>query len=390
MNEISTQEMKDYMLGSSIFAQGQPENFYKSLILIEDLANRRLKPKLIAPEDLADNALVCQVWQRAGGGHEYDGDELTRFLGPFKEAHERRDWECYGKFLGKLIPELSKALGQEISAYLAYCTSSSQGIVPMYISALEGKPFLDGDCCGTAMIPHLDQVANMEYLPIEVGISPYGEIVTIKGAPPMRARLILENIHHISGYWFVACATGIATWKEYRKAVVKRQASRMIKVGAVVREARSARRDPVKAFMSTAPAYKLFEGRVESFTHQKTGGRVHGDFNIGGTGEFSGHKFRVWYFMENRISWLDGKPYVTIPDINAIVDRDTCECLSVLDHDGLRIVEGMYTGRNVIVLGIAADEKWYEHEGAIGAVNSQLKSYGFNIRHRPLKEIISH
>jgi hypothetical protein len=93
--------------------------------------------------------------------------------------------------------------------------------------------------------------------------------------------------------------------------------------------------------------------------------------------------------MENRISWLDDEPYITIPDITAIVDRHTCECLSVLDHDHVRIVDGTYDGREVSVLGIAASGVWYEIEGAIAAVDAQLKKYGFDVRHRPLKEVLS-
>lgn len=389
MREISVEDMKDYMIASSIFAQGQPEDFYKSLTLIEDLAKSGSKPKLVDPEEVPDDVLLCQVWQRAGGGYQYKSGELGEFLGPFAEAYNERDWSRYGNVLGKVIPELSKAVSEEIYGYMTFCTSPSQGIVPMYISALEGKPFIDGDCCGTAMQPHLDQVAGIKYRPIQVGLSPFGETVIVKDAPPMRARSLLDYFHIISGCWFIAWASGLATSKDYKKAMVKNQASRMMKIGAAVRKAREEGGDPVEAFIRTAPAYRLFEGTVESFTLQKAGGRAYGDFDIKGTGGFAGHKFRVWYHMENRISWLDSKPYVTIPDINGIVDRETCKCLSVLDHDHVKIVDGMYKGRDVIVLGIAADKIWYELEGAIEAVNAQMKAYGFDVKNRPIKEVVA-
>ena len=73
---------------------------------------------------------------------------------------------------------------------------------------------------------------------------------------------------------------------------MKNQASKMIKVGSAVRRAREEGRDPVEAFVKAAPAYKLFEGEVENFTLQKTGGFAHGDLKIRGTGKFTGHKFR--------------------------------------------------------------------------------------------------
>ncbi len=73
---------------------------------------------------------------------------------------------------------------------------------------------------------------------------------------------------------------------------MKNQASKMIKVGSAVREAREEGSDPVEAFVKAAPAYKLFEEEVENFTLQKTGGFAHGDLTIRGTGKFTGHKFR--------------------------------------------------------------------------------------------------
>jgi DUF917 family protein len=381
--------MRDYMIASAIFAQGQPEDFHKSILLIEDLAKKGKPPKLVDPEEVPDQALVCQVLQRAGGGFEYKEGELEALLGPFQETYAQRDWECFSKSLRKTIPEIEKATLEEVYGYMTFCTSSSQGIVPMYLSALDGKPVIDGDCCGTAMRPHLDEVAGIKYKPIQVYVSPFGEIVVVKDTPASRARLILENLHRMSGCWFLAWAFGVTVFKEYKKAMVKNQTSKMIRIGGIVRKAREHNENPITAFMKAAPAYKLFEGEVESFSLKKTGGYAHGDFYIRGGNTFKGHQFRVWYSMENRISWLDGQPYVTIPDINAIVDSVTCECISVLDHNGLHITNGMYNGRNVTVFGITADRVWYEIPGAIEAVNAQLRSYGFDIKHRPINEIVS-
>lgn len=353
MREISVQEMRDYMIGSAIFAQGQPENFYKSLTLIEDIDKKGLKPKLIDPEDVPDDALLCQIWQRSGGGYNYVNGEIDEYLGEFKIAYENRDFQrYYGQSLGKVVPELSKGISGDLYGYLTYCTSSSQGLIPMYISALEGKPFIDADCCGTAMWPHLDEVAGIKFTPIQVLVTPYGETVVLKDLTPKRAKFILEDLHRISGGWFIAVATGLAPFKKYKEAIVKNQASRMIKVGEAVRTARGQGRDPVETFLEVSPAYKLFEGEVELFRLEKTEGLVHGYWIIKGAGKFFGHTMRVFYSMENRISWLDDQPYVTIPDINAIVNSKTCESLSVLDHDGIRITDGIYNTRKVSVLGM--------------------------------------
>ncbi len=405
MKEITAKDMRDYMTAAAIFSNGQPEDFYKSLTLVEDVAKRGLKPKMVDPKDVPDDALICQIMQRAGGGYTYQpgeldeslrafgkvsGEELLqKLLGPFKDAYYERDWSRYGRSIAKVVPELQRAIDEKIYSYMTCCTSSSQGVVAMYVSGITGQPFIDGDVCGTAMSPHLDTVAKIEYLPIRAAVSPYGETIVVKDSPATRAGYFLENVHRASGCWFIAMASSLARMKEYRRATVKNRHSRLIKVGATVREAREKGRDPAAAFMKAAPAHKLFEGVVERFILQKTGGQAHGDFYINGTGEFKGHKFRVYFNMENRVSWLDGKPYVTIPDINGVVDSKTCECQPVLDHDGVRIVDGLYNGKDVTVLGIANDKIWYELPGAIDAVNAQLKAYGFpDVKHRPIKEVL--
>jgi len=38
------------------------------------------------------------------------------------------------------------------------------------------------------------------------------------------------------------------------------------------------------------------------------------------SGDFEGHKFAIWYKNENHIVWIDDKPFVTSPDIIALVD----------------------------------------------------------------------
>ncbi len=391
--KVAAKDLRDFMIGSAIFSQGQPEDFYKSLTLIEDFEKRGLSVELIDPDKVPDDAMVCQVAQRAGGGweerREGEVEELLS-LGPgILDTYKKRDWSTYRKSLARVPGELAKAIGKDFYSYVTICTSSSQGVVSMYVAAMDGKPCIDADLAGTAMTPHLDTVARVPYAPAQAGVTPYGETVIIKDASPGRAFTFLNLIHYACGSWFVAMASGVAPMKEYKRCIVKNQNSRMIKVGRVVREAREKGRDPVAAFMKAAPAHKLFEGVVEKFTLEKVGGFAQGNYYMKGAGDFKGHRFRVYYNMENRISWLDDKLYVTIPDINATVDSKTCENLPVLDHDGVRIVPGIYDGKEATVLGIANDKIWYELPGAIDGVHRQLKDYGFpDIRHRPIKEVL--
>jgi len=389
MRELSVKEMRDYMIGAAIFAQGQPEDFQKSLILIERMGKEDVRPKIVDSSEVPDDAIICQIWQRSGGGYEYTDKKISEFLGNLKTSYEERSFEkTYPETIGKVGVELSKSFSDEIYGYLTYCTSSSQGIVPMYISAMEGKPIVDADCAGTAMWPHLDELAGISYEALQIFCSPYGETLVLKNVPEKRAKLLLEYFHQICGCWFIGVANGLARYDEYKRCIVKKQISRMINVGSVVRRVREKGNDPVSAFIEEAGGYKLFRGEVGAFHLEKKGGLAEGYWVIRGTGEFSGHEYKIWFSMENRMSWFDGSPFVSIPDISAVVDSKTCESLSVLDHDHTKIADGMYKGRDVTVIGIEADHVWYELEGAIDSVNEKLREYGFSVGHRPMKELI--
>jgi len=388
MREVTVQDMKDYLIGSAIFSNGQSERWAKSLSLIEQVQKRGLKPRLVDPKDIPNDALICSVGQRAGGGYKWAPGELDMLLGPYKEAADKRDWSCHARSIERANRELAKLLKpEEIYAYLHGPCSSSQGIVGMFVSGVMEKPLVDGDSAGTAMSPHLTMIAKLKTRPISVGVSPFGEVMILMDTA--RGRVFTERMHYASGCWFVANAGGLAPWRDYVKCTVKNQDSRLIKVGAAVREAREKGRDPIAAFMKAAPAHKLFEGVVEKFVHDKANGQAFGYFHIDGTGEFKGHKFSVYSNMENRVGWLDGEPCITIPDIIGVVDSKTCETQPVLDHNGDKIKTGVYDGKHVTILGIAGDKLWYDTPGGIDSVNKQLEAFGFPfVKHKPLSEFL--
>ncbi len=58
-------------------------------------------------------------------------------------------------------------------------------------------------------------------------------------------------------------------FKDYKRAMVKNQASKMIKVGSAVREAREEGSDPVEAFVKAAPAYNFLKGKWRTLPSKK-------------------------------------------------------------------------------------------------------------------------
>ncbi len=133
--------------------------------------------------------------------------------------------------------------------------------------------------------------------------------------------------------------------------------SKSIAIGKAIREATEQGQDPVEAAIQASRGYLLFQGRISAFLFEEKEAFIWGDARIEGTGKFQDHTFRVWYKNENHISWLDGNPYVTSPDLICIVDTHTGQGLS---NFWLKDFEW---GREVTVIGIPCAEAWRTPRG---------------------------
>ena len=119
---------------------------------------------------------------------------------------------------------------------------------------------------------------------------------------------------------------------------------------------------------------------MKSWSREERGGFLWGDIIIEGTGDYSDHEMKIWYKNEFLISWLDGKPYVTCPDLICIVDAKTSRGLSNWVED---IRENI--GREVVVVGIKCDEIWRTDKGVelFGP-----RHFDFNIDYKPIELLV--
>jgi DUF917 family protein len=98
-------------------------------------------------------------------------------------------------------------------------------------------------------------------------------------------------------------------------------------LGRAVRAARERGADPVQVAADTLGGWVLFRGTITEREWKNTG-YLEGTHEITGEGPFAGHTMKVWFKNENHISWLDGKPYATSPDLIELCDGETAEPLS--------------------------------------------------------------
>ena len=373
MKTLSKEDLENYVIGSRILGCGGGGG--ASGEMIEDAFKRGLKFQLADISELPKNKYLCIIAGVGGGVSREDRERVAAYSQKVTRTSESRTQN-----LRRVAKELANYIGEEeFYAYIAAETGPGNGLSPMFLNATEGKPSVDGDCCGRAKPEiglSLTNVAGISVTPMTM-LTPFGEVVILKSAvDDYRAEDIIRHVAVASG-GSVTIARCPAKVEEYEKGIVPGQVTRCIKIGTAIRKTREKGEDPVEAFQKEGEAYKIFEGKVSSFGMEGRGGFNWGDWNINGTGKFKGKKLRVWYKNENLVSWLDDKPYATCPDLICIVDGKTCEGLSNFEQTGT------HNSKNVRVFGITAHERWRTPKGieVFGP-----KHFGFDIEYIPLEK----
>jgi len=372
MKTLSRIDMKDYVLGSGILGCGGGGGAAGALTMIEEVFDRRLEFRLVDIKEIPRDSYLCILASVGGGVSKEDRDRVAHYRERFPSTGDMRTSR-----LLKAAEELAAYTGHEFHSFLAAETGPGNGVLPMYLNAMEGKPSIDGDGCGRAkpeMGISLTNVAEVPITPMTIR-TPFDETVIIKSSvDDDRAEDITRHVAVASGGG-VTIARCPATAAQFEKGIVPGQVSRCISVGRAIREAREGGGDPVQAFEEEAEAIRVFEGKVTSFTMEGRGGFNWGDWHIDGTAHYHGRRLRIWYKNEHIISWLNDEPNITCPDLICVVDAKTAEGLSNF------VPDGTHTGKQVTVFGIRAHERWKTPKGlqVFGP-----RRFGFDIEYKPL------
>lgn len=375
MRTLSKIDLENYIIGAGILGCGGGGGARGGMSYIEDVLKKGLKFQLAGISELPKDKRLCTISGVGGGVSREDRERVAPYRQMFPRTGDR------AQRLRKVDKELSDYIGEEIYSYIPSETGPGNGVMPMYMNAIMGKPSVDGDGCGRAKPEigiSLTHVVGIPITPI-VMVTPFNETVIVKTAvDDYRGEDITRFIAVASGGG-VTAARCPARVEEYEKAIAKGQVTRCMKIGAAIRKAREKGGDPVEAFREEAKAYKIFEGKVSSFEMEGRRGFNWGNWHIEGTDEFEGKRLRIWLKNENLVSWLDDEPYVVCPDLICVVDPETCEGFSNFTRG-----EG-YNGKSVVVFGISAIEQWRTPKGIeiLGP-----KHFGFDIEYRPIEDIM--
>ena len=370
MKTLTKGNLEDYIVGATILSCGGGGTAEVGRAIVKDAFEKGFEFKLADIDELPDEAFLC-ILGRVGGG--VPKEVLDRAAPYFEKLKGRKDETLRG--LQTASKKLADFIGKEFHSYIATETGPVNGILAMYMAASEGKPCVDGDCCGRAkpeIAISLTNVAGMPITPLAI-VTPFGETLILESAvDDHRAEDLSRHAAIASGGW-VYVARCPAKVEAYKKGMVPGQVTKCIEVGEAIRIAREKGEDLAAAFMAKTNAEKLFEGTVSSHNIEGRGGFNWGEWQIEGSGEFQGHSFRVWFKNEHLISWLDGEPCAVCPDLICTVDVNTGEGPSNF------VKSGEHNGKNIAVFRLKAHEAWRTKKGLelFGPAH-----FGYNIEYK--------
>jgi len=363
---LSKQELIDFVCGADIYGTGGGGSARGALAQIEESSKEKLEFKIVDAAEIPDDAIVVCPYGVGGGVSE----EIRKRFSSLPRL-PRRELIHLG------IEAIKKELGKDIYAFIPGELGAGNSFMAMYMAALTGKLAVDGDTVGRS-VPEVGHstfnICNISITPYVI-VSPFGDVMVV-------TRVLNDSrAEDIDRFMAVASGGGATVidhpveGKKLRDSIVRGTVTKSIEVGRSIREARLRGESPLKAVLESTGGYLLFRGNIESVEREGRDGFSWGRTKVKGSGEYSGHSFEVWIKNENLVSWLDGKPYVTCPDLISLIDPGTAEVVGGRD----------VTGREVAVIGIKTADIWRTPRGLEILTP---KYFGFDIEYRPIEEIM--
>lgn len=366
------QDCEDFVRGCCFFGVGGGGDPAQGLkMLEEDLAAGR-DLTWIDIDELPEDAMTACAWGM-GSIAPRDSEEVTRELtrmGVAGPRHERN--------LAVAIQELERYTGAKVSLIIPMEPGGRNTPNPLSSGARLGIPLVDGDYASRA-IPEIVQTVPciVGYKPWPAtSVDPWGNAVVIREAasPPMIERLGKHLA--VAALGSVGMAGFLIPVREARRLIIPSTATRSLKIGRIIREAREAGRDPLEAACQTAAAWTLFRGEIIDRDWEDRDGYMFGTNAIRGEGPFDGHEMRVWFKNENHITWIDNQPHVTSPDLISMVDSGTGEPIT----NTIAAV-----GMEVTVLGMKAPEVLRTPK-ALAVLAPEF--FGYTIPYTPIEKLV--
>ncbi len=311
IKELSRQDIEDILVGATLFGAGGGGELAEGFELIDEAIAAGKTFRLASLDDVPDEALLA----------------TTYLLGAISDLPEGAEALAGGTTRPILLAyrKIAQYFSERRFGTLACELGGSNTAVPFYVAAMEDAVVIDADPAGRA-VPEVTHstfyLAGLPASPI-VAANARGEIAALDDvADDKRAEELLRAFCAVSDN-DIAAIDHVLPAAQLRSALIPGTLSRSARLGAICRENRDRPSELPEKLAAAGNGRVVFAGEVFASSSRNEEGFTYGSFTIHGHDSYRGRTFKIDLKNENLIGWLDGMPYVTIPEIITVLDTKT-------------------------------------------------------------------
>ena len=363
MRILGKEELYDIVYGAAIYGTGGGGSLTVGLSMIDDALRQGRTFTLVDFDELDGDDMIATPYSCGAVSPVSDAE---------KKKYARLP-DCEKEHYNMALEQMERFIGKPIRACISTELGGGNTAKAMYVAATTGKYIMDADPAGRS-VPALQHstycIYNIPMCPISV-MNQFGEgaifthVFDDERAEELVRALAMVSQNHI------AVVDHVNTAAALRNAVIRGAISQAERVGHAYRAAKAAGRDYAEETAQAGGGRLVFRGVVQSNDWGTEGGYTVGTRVIQGTGPYSGSTLRIWYQNENIIAWLDGKVWITVPDLICLFNED--QALPQLNPYG-------DAGTHVSVVCLPAPADWTT---ARGLELFGPRFFGFDTDYRP-------
>jgi DUF917 family protein len=353
---IGERELRDIITGAAFMGAGGGGSPQDGLKFLEELVSLgKSEVTLVGPEEMGDDEWAVMVAEMGAPRVFAEVESFPETVTAFT-----------------VMQEAAARAGKSIKYLMAGELGGFNTMVPLYVAALKGVPFVDADGNGRA-VPELGAdlyaAAEVPHTPI-VMAAQNGDSVVINLFDP-HDHHSAENVarHVCMAYGQLAA---FCTFVVNRDTIVERLAPGTMTLCATIGEAfRGASRleDLTEDLGQAIGARELFVGTISRVELSSEGGFDLGFTHIDGTGVYAGKSVSIGFKNENMLMRDgSGKVVATVPDVMTIVDTEGLKPLTNADTE---------KGQNVAVFGATAMKNWFRTPKGVTNWKPILARFGY-------------
>jgi len=373
MTTIKTdQEILDFVSGCTFMGTGGGGDPRVGVSWLKAARDEGIEISWVSHEEIPDEAwTVCPFLMGSIAPLTEEAKKRKKHLGLTKEA--------YKSIQAESVRLLEQYIDVKIGAIVAIELGGSNTPGAVVAAARLGIPAVDGDYTGRA-IPEIPQTTpylnDLPLWPIS-SVDSYGNLCVIKESVGYEMAERIGKFLAAASFGLAAQAGFLFRGMDMKRAVIPGTLSNCLTIGRTIREAREAGRDPVTEIISTLGGWLLLEGDVSKKQWEDKEGYYWGTHTFTGREAFKGKELKIWFKNENHVSWLNGEPFVTSPDMLIVVNRKTGE-----PYANSAIEEGQH----VAVIGLPAIGQFRSPKG-IDILGP--KHFGYDIEYTPIEQLVN-